>query len=105
MEIFDTILNVARDGFDQVNAVQGLIIALVGALILPNWQRLPMIVVGATVVHVVVDMLLPVLAGGAALRLPEFLEISFWRYVATLLVGYLVIITAFVLVRKLVLRR
>ncbi len=105
MDILNDALALAREGFDQVNAVQGLIIALVAALILPSWRRLPMVVVGAALVHVVVDTLLPVLSGGAALRLPEFLELSFWRYVATLLVGYLVVIAVFALIKRLVLKR
>ena len=61
-----------RQGFPSlVNGVQGLIIALVAALLLPSMGRLPVFVVGATLVHIVVDALLPVLARGAPLRLPD----------------------------------
>jgi uncharacterized membrane protein (UPF0182 family) len=105
MEIIDTILGYARQGFDQVNAVQGLIIALIAAFILPSWRRLPMIVVGATAVHVAADVLLPVLTGDAVFRLPDVLELPFWRYVATLLIGYLVVIAVFALIKRLVLKR
>ncbi len=105
MDVLDSALVIARDGFDQVNAVQGLIIALVAALALPSWRRLPMIVVGATAVHIAADVLLPVIVNGAALKLPAFLEVDFWRYVAALLVGYLLIITVFSLIKKLFLKR
>jgi hypothetical protein len=105
MDLLETILEFARAGFDRVNAVQGLIIALVAALLSPSWRRLPVFVVGATTVHVAADALLPVISGGASLRLPQVLELSFWSYVATLLVGYLIIIAILFLIKRLVLRR
>ena len=105
MELLETILEFARAGFDQVNAVQGLIIALVAALLLPSWRRLPIFAVGAAAVHVAVDVLLPVVTAGAGLRLPPVLELSFWSYVATLLIGYLIIIALLMAIKRLVLRR
>jgi len=105
LDILNTILDFARAGFDQVNAVQALIIALAAAQFLPNWRRLPMYAVYAAVIHVAVDVILPVLTQGAAFRLPAVLELPFWRYVATLLIGYLIIIALFALIKRLVLRR
>jgi hypothetical protein len=105
MDILEQALSVMRAGFDSVNAVQGLIIAAVAALIMPGWNRLPTLVAAATLVHVIVDTLLPVVAGGAGLRLPDILALAFWREVAFLLVGYLIVITVFFLLRRLLLRR
>ena len=104
MDIVNQILDFMRAGFDQVNAVQGLIIAVVSALILPGWNRLPMMVVGATIVHVLVDAARPVISGGSV-RLPEFLELAFWREVAFLLVGYLIVIAVMYVIRRVLLRR
>lgn len=105
MDIVNQILDFMRAGFDQVNAVQGLIIAFVAALLLPAWGRLPAFVVAATVVHLLVDVLMPVIAGGAALRLPSFLELPFWREVAFLLIGYFIVIAVLFLLRRVLLRR
>ena len=105
MDILEQALDVMRAGFNSVNAVQGLIIAAVAAFLMPGWNRLPTFVLAATVIHVIVDVLLPVLAGGAALRLPPILEGAFWREVAFLLVGYLIVIAVLFLLRKLLLRR
>lgn len=105
MDILQQALDVMRAGFNSVNAVQGLIIAAIAALILPGWRRLPVFVVGATVVHILVDVLLPVLTNAAPLRLPAILEQAFWREVAFLLVGYLIVISILFLLRKLLLRR
>ncbi|MGX6647572.1 hypothetical protein ACWCOP_06475 [Maricaulaceae bacterium MS644] len=105
MEFLNDVLAFFRAGFDQVNGVQGLIIAFVAALILPSWRRLPMFTLGATIIHVLVDSLLPVVSRGAPLLLPDILEYPFWRYVAVLLAGYLVVIAVFMLVRQLLLKR
>jgi hypothetical protein len=105
MEFVQDVLDFFRTGFNQVNAVQGLIIALIAAVLLPSLARLPMFVVGAALVHIIVDTLLPVLSGGAAIQLPQVLELSFWRYAATLLAGYLIVILILGLIKRLLLRR
>lgn len=105
MDIVEQVLDFMRAGFDSVNAVQGLIIAFVAALIMPGWNRLLVFTVAATVVHVITDVLLPVVSGGAALRLPPVLEGPFWREVGFLLVGYLIIIALLFLVRRVILKR
>lgn len=105
MDILNDVLDFARAGFAEVNALQGLIIALITALVMTEWKRLPFFVLGAVVVHILVDVLAPVFANGAAFRLPDFLELYFWKQVGLLLVGYLVIISILVLIRRLVLKR
>jgi hypothetical protein len=104
MEFLQDVLDFFRAGFNQVNAVQGLIIALIAAVLLPSLARLPMFVVGATLVHVVVDALRPALSGGP-LQLPQVLEQPFWEKVATLLAGYLIVILILGLIKRLLLRR
>jgi len=48
---------------------------------------------------------MPVVTRGAPLLLPDILEFPFWRYVAVLLAGYLVVIAVLMLVRRLLLKR
>lgn len=98
------ILEYTRTGFDEVNAVQGLLIAAVATLLMPSWKRLIVFTIGAVIAHVLVDTLLPVLQNDADLLLPPVLEGSFWRYVFILFVGYLVVITILGVIKKLLLR-
>ncbi|MGJ3233174.1 MAG: hypothetical protein ACFE0P_15395 [Oceanicaulis sp.] len=105
MEFLNDVWAFFQAGFDQINEVQGVIIALVAALILPAWRQLPAFVLGAAVVHVLVDIMLPVVANGAPLLFPDIVELRFWTYVAALLAGYLIAIAALMLVRKLLLKR
>ncbi|WP_440957263.1 hypothetical protein ACFELO_08060 [Oceanicaulis sp. LC35] len=105
MDILNDVLDFMRAGFNEINAVQGLLIALVAAIVLPDLKRLPVIVLAATIIHLAVDILIPVIANGAALRLPPVLEASYWRYAAVVLVGYLVVILIFAIIKRLLFKR
>ena len=75
----NVILAFFREGFNNVNAVEGLVIALVAAIIAPAWDRIWAVALGATVVHLIADVLIPVIARHAAFHLPPLMEFSFWR--------------------------
>lgn len=105
MDILNDVLAFMRAGFNEVNAVQGLLIAVVAALLLPDWKRFPVFVFGAAIVHLLVDVIAPVIVNGAALRLPPLLHLEYWRYGAALLVGYAVVIAIFTLIKRLLFRR
>lgn len=104
-ELGSEILSFMRSGFSQVNALQGLLIALVAALLMRTWRRLLVFALGATLVHLLVDALIPLLSGASSLRLPEILYLSFWRYVAALYVGYVLVVGLIFLARRLLMRR
>ena len=93
-----------REGFNQVNALEGLIIAIISALFVPAWHRVWAVALGATLVTVILNVLLPVLADHAAFKLPPLMEPGFWRFVAVLFVGYLVVIGVFFFMKRLLLR-
>ena len=93
-----------REGFNNVNVVKGLIIALVAAFMLPNWKKLWTIVLGAVIVHVIASVLIPVVANHAAFRLPPLVNVSFWRHALGLYAGYTIVIAAFFFVKKNMLR-
>lgn len=103
--IFHTVLQYAQTGFEQVNAVLGLIIAIVAAFILPKYSRILVFSIGAVLVHEVVMTLMPVINGSGALRLPEVLQGYFWNQVLFLFIGYLIIITIFYVLRRALLKR
>lgn len=91
-------------GFTHINALQGLLIAMVAAYLLHRWASVFAIAIGATVVHVIFDVMLPVLANSAPFKLPPLIEADYWRYVLTLYVGYVIVITVFYVVKRVVLR-
>ena len=76
------LLDGLREGFSRVNgALLGLVIALFGAYFLHDWRkRIFAITLGATLVYLIAEIMLPVLANGASFRLPpNMLEVSYWR--------------------------
>ncbi len=101
----DQALSFLRDGFNDINQVQGLLIALAATVFMQTWRQLLPIALLAVVVHIGVDLLAPVLASDAAFRLPPLMEGEFWRQVAGLFVGYVIVISVFFFIKSLLLRR
>jgi len=104
-EIFNTVLTYAQAGFSEVNAVLGLIIAFVAAFIMPKYGRILVFSLGAVIVHVVAEVMLPVVQGGGSLKLPPLVEPAFWQNVLVLFIGYFIVITVFYILKSLFLKR
>ena len=87
-------------GFAQVNVVQGLLIAIVAAFMMYRWSNVLFVAIGATVVHILVDALLPVLNKTGDFRLPPLVEGEYWRYLLALYLGYILAISIFYVVKR-----
>jgi hypothetical protein len=85
-----------REGFARVNAVLGLVIALIAAFMMPAWNRVWAITLGATVVALLAIWALPIVQDHAPFRLPSnLIEVSYWREALALYFGFLVVIAVF----------
>jgi hypothetical protein len=103
--MLNTVWDFFRNGFQQVNAVEGLVIALVAAILLPAWSRLWAVALGATVVNLVIDVLIPVVAYHQSFRLPpNLLDPAYWEHALVLYVGYLIVVGVFFFIKRLFLR-
>ena len=96
-----TMFGLAQGGFDGVNQVMGLLIAVIAALLMPAWSRLWASALGAALVHVAVGVIRPMLDGGAMV-LPDLLSLTFWMGVLALFLGYAIVIAVFFLIKSLV---
>ena len=96
-----TLFGLAQGGFDGVNQVMGLLIAVIAALLMTAWSRLWATALGAALVHVAVGVIRPMLDGGA-LVLPDLLSLTFWMGVLALFLGYAIVIAVFFLIKSLV---
>lgn len=94
------VFGLAQGGFDGVNQVMGLLIAVIAALLMPAWSRLWATALGAALVHVAIGVIRPVLDGGA-LVLPDLLTLTFWMGVLALFLGYAIVIAVFFLIKSL----
>ncbi|MEI9888141.1 MAG: hypothetical protein WDN08_16925 [Rhizomicrobium sp.] len=96
----NVILDFLREGFNNVNAVEGLVIALVAAIIAPAWDRIWAVALGATLVHLIADVLIPVIANHASFHLPQIMEYEYWRTALSLYVGYLIVISVLMFIKR-----
>lgn len=94
------LFDLAQGGFDGVNQVMGLLIAVIAALIMPAWRRLWATALGAAFVHILVGIVRPMLDGGA-LVLPALLTLGFWMSVLALFLGYAIVIAVFFFIKSL----
>lgn len=102
--MLEQVLSFAREGFAEVNAVLGLLVAVMAALTMTAWARLPLIAGGAVLAHVVLETLAPVIAESGGFHLPPLLEPHFWRYVGVLFVGYLIVVGILFAIKRVVVK-
>ena len=95
------LFGLAQGGFDGVNQVMGLLIAVIAALLMTGWSRLWASALGAALVHVAIGVIRPMLDGGAFL-LPDLLSLGFWMMLLALFLGYAIVIAVFFLIKTLV---
>jgi len=87
-----------------VNDALGLIIALVAAYVLSSWKRLWAVALGATLAHLVAEVMIPVLANQSRFALPaNMTELSYWKTALALYLGYLLVIAIFYIIKTKVL--
>ena len=94
------VFSLAQGGFDGVNQVVGLLIALVMTLLMPVWRAIWAYSLGAALVHIIINTLRPVMDGGA-FALPDVLTLGFWTGVLALFLGYVVVIAIFFFLKTL----
>ena len=89
-----------QSGFLRVNEPAGLVIALVAVVLMSSWRNwIPMALL-ATIALILVRNV-PTLQSG---HLPNFTQASFWTQAGGYLLGYLIIIGVFYVLKSLVFR-
>ena len=106
MELLDQAVAYLRDGFGTINNPKGLLIALAATIFLGSWRQWIPVAAVATVIHIAIERLAPVLAGdGGEVTLPPLMEEAFWTQALVLFLGYLVIIGIFFLLKGMLFRK
>jgi hypothetical protein len=91
-------------GFHDVNQILGLLIAIGAAYFLSKYSRIFVIALGALVFYVIAEVMIPVVANNAPFQLPNMVAEGYWQRVIALYAGFLLIITVFYVIKKMVLR-
>jgi len=102
VDFFNTGLH---QGFANVNAALGLIIAFLAVISVSRWKQVWVIALFATLAHLIAKVMIPVLANQTSFQLPpDLLQMSYWRMAAALYLGYVVVISVFFLIKKTMLK-
>lgn len=96
-------LALARQGFDTVNSVQGIVIAVIAAGLMRSYGQVIGWAIGATVVHEAVNIALRVVAQDGS-PVPNFADMEVLKLIAIRFVGYLVAISLVYAIRRLLFR-
>jgi hypothetical protein len=98
--ILNPVLEFLQSGFDKVNAVQGLLIALFATVLMRKWGQLFLIAFGATVIYVIVNAAVPIVMKNAEIKLPPIMTVPFWQDGLSFFVGFIIIIAMFFAVKQ-----
>jgi hypothetical protein len=93
------LFGLAQGGFDTINQVTGLIIAVIATFMMPAWSRLWATALGSAFVFILVGLLRPLLDGGAFV-MPALLTMGFWMTVLALFLGFAVVIAVMFLIKS-----
>lgn len=104
-DILNQIIALLQQGFDTVNSIQGLIIALIAAFIMRRFGQILIWTVIATIAHEVVNGVRRYMAGSTEL-MPDFTDIDGdLKLIGIRFLGYLVAITVLYIVRRMLMNR
>ncbi len=85
--------------------IQMGVIALVMALLMPSYGAVLVFTIASTIVHVVVDEVMPIIRDGASFAMPPVTDISYWQYIAFAAGAYLIGLTVLYIIKAIVLPR
>ena len=94
------LFGLAQGGFDTINQVTGLVIAVIATFMMPAWSRLWSTSLGAALVFILVGLLRPLLDGGVFV-MPPLLTLGFWMTVLALFLGFAVVIAVMFFIKSL----
>ncbi|HAH11772.1 MAG TPA: hypothetical protein DCL54_04615 [Alphaproteobacteria bacterium] len=100
-QYLDQLWALIQSGFYQVNDVRGIVIGAVGAYVMANYRRVLFVALGCTIAHVIVEVIGPVVVNRAQFKLPPLVEPEYWMRLVAITLGYVVIVSAFYLVKML----
>lgn len=111
-EYLNQALDLARQGFDTVNTIQAIVIALIAAFVMSRYARILVVAAGATIIHELVNVGRAAygaraegdVAGKAIELLGGYVNLDMLQLVGIRFVGFLVVISLIYLVRRILFR-
>lgn len=102
-QIADQAIALGHQGFDTINSLQGIVIAVIAAAIMRRYSHIIGMALLATIAHEIVTIARGAVGGGSV-TLPDIMNPEVLKLIAIRFVGYLVVISLIYLVRRVVMR-
>tara|TARA_R110000824_G_scaffold390760_6_gene587652 strand:- start:5082 stop:5405 length:324 start_codon:yes stop_codon:yes gene_type:complete len=102
-QIADQAIALGHQGFDTVNSLQGIVIAVIAAAVMRRYSHIIGMSLLATIAHEIVTIARGAVGGGSV-TLPDITNPDVLKLIAVRFVGYLVVISLIYLVRRVVMR-
>ena len=100
-ELGDFLFGGMKAGYQHINAPLGLVVALFFAYSLNDLKKIWVTGLAATLTYLVLQVALPVLDGRGSARLPpDLISMNYLRTAIALYLGFLVVISIFVFLKK-----
>jgi hypothetical protein len=96
-------LALARQGFDTISSIQGIVIAVIAAALMRSYGQIIGWALAATVIHEIVTVARHAI-GHEGVVIPDFTNMEVLKLIAVRFVGYLVAISLIYLIRRVLMR-
>ena len=100
----DAMVSLIERGFDMVNSIQGMIIALICAMLMRVYPQILVFAATATIAHELVNIGRRYLAASPH-PIPNFFDMDLLQLIGIRFVGYVALISIFFLIRSVFLRK
>ncbi|MBI3677709.1 MAG: hypothetical protein HY243_13960 [Proteobacteria bacterium] len=100
MHYLNEIWDLLKHGFVEINAILGLLVALYFVYRMSKWKDLWKVALGATLIYVIAQVMVPMIDHNAPFHLPPLVEAAFFWNLVALFLGFTLVLAALFFVKK-----
>lgn len=99
-ELAQQLIDLARDSFSTIDSAQGIVIAVIAALLMRRVSGFFGLAIAATIIHEVVNIARRAMDNGGDIALPDYTNPDVLKIVGMRFAGYLVAICIIFIIRQ-----
>ncbi|MGV8998090.1 MAG: hypothetical protein ACOH12_14205 [Parvibaculaceae bacterium] len=103
-ELAQQLIGLAHEGFSTIDTVQGIIIAVIAALMMRRFSGFFGLAIAATFIHEIVNIARHAYYAGGHIALPDYTNPDVWKIIGLRFAGYLVAICLIYIIRRVLFR-
>lgn len=99
-ELAQQLIGLARESFSHIDSVQGIVIAVIAALLMRRISGFFGLAIAATIIHEIVNIARRAMDNGGDISLPDYTNPDVLKIVGMRFAGYLVAICVIYIIRR-----